>query len=55
MPCLRHLAQREIEWGNLACWAVGELHPLHKRLSGHRQFFPVLWAAGDAALERFLP
>ena len=35
------------------CGAIGELLPIHTRLSGPRQCLPALWATGDETLARF--
>ena len=53
---LRNLSRRENEaptWENLFCGSIGELLPIHKRLSGHRQCLPALWTTGYATLARF--
>ena len=50
---LRDLSKRENGRVNLFFGKVGELLPIHKRVSGPRQCLPVLWTAGDVILTRF--
>ena len=53
---LRNLPRRENEsftWRNLFFGPIDELLPIHKRLSGPRQYLPALWTTGDATITRF--